>query len=43
MPIYLEPRDVAADLEGFKSVLIVSCPICPPDVEWAPWAGQDRD
>ncbi len=30
MPIYLEPRDVAADLEGFKSVLIVSCPICPP-------------
>jgi hypothetical protein len=30
MPIYLEPRDVTADLEDFNSVLIVSCPICPP-------------
>lgn len=30
MPIYLEARDITADLEGFKSVLIVSCPICPP-------------
>lgn len=30
MPIYLEPRNVIADLENFKSVLIVSCPICPP-------------
>lgn len=30
MPLYLEPRDVIADLEGFKSVLIVPCPICPP-------------
>ena len=30
MPIYLEPRDVTADLEQFGSVLIVSCPICPP-------------
>ena len=30
MPIYLEPRNVTADLEGFGSVLIVSCPICPP-------------
>jgi len=30
MPIYLEPRDVTADLEGFGSVLIVSCPVCPP-------------
>ena len=30
MPLYLEPRDVVADLEGFDSVLIVSCPICPP-------------
>lgn len=29
MPIRLEPRVVAADLERFKSVLIVSCPICP--------------
>lgn len=30
MPIYLEPRDITADLESFNSVLIVSCPICPP-------------
>ncbi len=30
MPIYLEPRDTLADLEGCNSVLIVSCPICPP-------------
>ncbi len=30
MPIYLEPRDVTDDLENFHSVLIVTCPICPP-------------
>ncbi len=30
MPIFLEPRDVIDDLKGFQSVLIVSCPICPP-------------
>lgn len=30
MPIYLEPRNVIPDLENFKSILIVSCPICPP-------------
>ncbi len=30
MPILLEPRDVMAELENFKSVLIVSCPMCPP-------------
>ena len=30
MPVYLEPRDVTAELEGFDSVLIVSCPVCPP-------------
>ena len=30
MPIYLEPRDVTTDLKGFNSVLIVSCPVCPP-------------
>jgi hypothetical protein len=30
MPLYLEPRNVVDDLEGFESVLIVSCPICPP-------------
>lgn len=29
MAIHLEPRDVIAELEGFKSVLIVSCPMCP--------------
>ncbi|MEM6353698.1 MAG: hypothetical protein AAF766_23350 [Cyanobacteria bacterium P01_D01_bin.14] len=29
MAIYLEPRDSIADLEGFNSVLIVSCPTCP--------------
>ena len=29
MAIYLEPRDVIADLEDFSSVLIVSCPMCP--------------
>ncbi len=30
MPVHLEPRDVSADLENFNSVLIVSCPVCPP-------------
>ncbi len=30
MPIYLEPKDVTTDLKDFHSVLIVSCPICPP-------------
>lgn len=30
MPIHLEPLDVAAELEGFNSILIVSCPVCPP-------------
>ncbi|NKB58193.1 MAG: hypothetical protein GKS00_17855 [Alphaproteobacteria bacterium] len=30
MPLYLEPKDVIADLEDFRSVLIVPCPICPP-------------
>ena len=30
MPVHLEPRDVTADLEDFSSVLIVSCPVCPP-------------
>lgn len=30
MPLYLKARDVTADLENVKSVLIVSCPICPP-------------
>jgi hypothetical protein len=30
MPLHLEPRDVSSDLEHFRSVLIVWCPICPP-------------
>jgi len=30
MPVNLTPRDVSADLAGFNSVLIVSCPVCPP-------------
>lgn len=30
MPIFLEPRDAIDDLKDFQSVLIVSCPICPP-------------
>lgn len=30
MPIFLEPSDVIDDLKGFQSILIISCPICPP-------------
>ncbi len=30
MPLHLEPLDVYADVENFSSVLIVSCPVCPP-------------
>jgi len=30
MPVHLEPLDISADLENFRSVLIVSCPVCPP-------------
>jgi len=30
MPVHLEPLDVSSDLERFRSVLIVSCPVCPP-------------
>lgn len=30
MPLHMEPRDVSDKLEGASSVLIVSCPICPP-------------
>ncbi|MDJ0700861.1 MAG: hypothetical protein QNJ07_13485 [Woeseiaceae bacterium] len=30
MPVNLIPKDVSADLAGFKSVLIASCPVCPP-------------
>ena len=30
MPLHLEALDVSSELEGASSVLIVSCPICPP-------------
>jgi hypothetical protein len=30
MPLHLEPLDVSRDLEHATSVLIVSCPVCPP-------------
>ena len=30
MPLHLEPIDVSADLSNVNSVLIASCPICPP-------------
>ena len=30
MPVNLTPRDVSADLAKFDSVLIASCPVCPP-------------
>ena len=30
MPLHLEPIDTSAQLEDCQSVLIVSCPICPP-------------
>jgi len=29
MPLHLEPLDVSTELEKYKSVLIVSCPVCP--------------
>lgn len=30
MPVNLTPRDVSSELAGFNSVLIASCPVCPP-------------
>jgi hypothetical protein len=30
MPLHLEPVDVSVGLQGYQSVLIVSCPVCPP-------------
>jgi hypothetical protein len=30
MPLHLEPLDLLDKLQGYKSVLIVSCPVCPP-------------
>jgi hypothetical protein len=30
MPLHLKPLEVSSELDGCRSVLIVSCPICPP-------------
>ena len=30
MPVNVEPRDLSADLADLNSVLIVTCPVCPP-------------
>ena len=30
MPLHLEPLDLYDELQRFSSVLIVSCPVCPP-------------
>jgi hypothetical protein len=30
MPLHLEPLDITVDPEKYRSVLIVSCPVCPP-------------
>ena len=30
MPLHLEPLDLSDELHNYKSVLIVSCPVCPP-------------
>lgn len=30
MPLHLEPLDITGDIEQASSVLIVSCPVCPP-------------
>ena len=30
MPFHLEPIDFSDELRGYASVLIVSCPVCPP-------------
>ena len=30
MPLHLEPLDLSDKLQGYDSVLIVSCPVCPP-------------
>jgi hypothetical protein len=30
MPLHLEPLDISDELDKYESVLIVSCPICPP-------------
>lgn len=30
MPLHLQPIDTSAEVEKYESVLIVSCPVCPP-------------
>lgn len=30
MPLHLEPLDLSEELSSYRSVLIVSCPVCPP-------------
>jgi len=30
MPLHLEPLDLSEKLQRYKSVLLVSCPVCPP-------------
>jgi len=30
MPLHLEPLDLYDKLQGYSSVLLVSCPVCPP-------------
>ena len=30
MPFHLESLDLSDELQGYKSVLIVTCPVCPP-------------
>lgn len=30
MPLHMESLDISSELTGADSVLIVSCPICPP-------------
>lgn len=30
MPLHMKPLDVSAELANVSSVLIVSCPVCPP-------------
>ena len=30
MPLHLQPLDLSDELQGYRSVLIVSCPVCPP-------------
>jgi hypothetical protein len=37
MPLHLEPLDLYEQLKCYKSVLLVSCPVCPP----ASLAGDD--